>query len=539
MLQIPQRTMNTISDPVVWPSISEELSPFMKYCKGVVLNAGSGQRDIQLGQRDINIDIIPENQPDIVGDLHAIPLRDASVDTVVSIAVLEHTRYPWVVAQEFYRVLKPGGFGVIAVPFLQPQHACPNDFVRFTENGLIELAKYVGFEVVETAKAHHFGQTLAWLLWKYIEANQPRKVMRPLWFNLIHQLSKGKILKGDSPDTHNTHYIVVRKPGDSGRRADDNRAVIEAKESKLWFLPLLCCPQTRQPLHLENNELISEDGQFKYQFVNKEIPSLLPPSSSEDRDAIADRSTAINPEFRIASEANFTVQFTPQIRSVLSKTAQKVAVLVSTEYEGLSKNGGIGTYYTALSQKLAASGWYVILLLCHTEDVFLGNSKIPALKHVFSTHETAQVLDLQIAHSRFLSDARRDDLLIDYQSLSALYFTQAVCDYFEGAQIYVEFPETWGLAYRTIQAKKANLLPANCVTAVTMHSSHEWIYEVNEAYIVQFPSFFWKLFHYEQFSLENADLSFFPSYFLKSKVESYGWQTNTAKHMPYFVPLIG
>lgn len=523
--------MDITSEPLLWPPISEELAPFMKYCQGLVLNAGSGQRDIQLGQKDLNLDIVPANQPDVIADLHAIPLKDESVDTIVSIAVLEHTQYPWIVAQEFYRVLKPGCFGIIAVPFLQPQHACPNDFVRFTENGLVELMRYVGFEIVETRSAHHFGQTLAWLLWKYITANPPRKFMEPVWLTLIKQLSRGKILKGDSPDTHNTHYVIVQKPGQKTRSTIEE---LGGGNSKDWFFPLLRCPQTKQTLHREQDALVSEDGQFSYSF-EQGIPTLLPQSDQKMRLIVQAEPDA---EDKPVSQEDFQITFKPDILANLPESIDRIALLVSTEYEGLSKNGGIGTYYTSLSQKLAASGWYVVLLLCHSEESFRGISKHSALKQVFSVAETTEVLDLHPLHHRVLADTKAEDPWIDYQSLCASFFVQAFANCFSQTQLYVEFPETWGLGYRTIQAKQANLLGANCITAVTMHSGHEWIYEANEAYVVQSPNFFWKLFDYEQYSLKNADIAFFPSYFLKSKVESFGWETDRSQHMPYFVPSV-
>ncbi|MBD1837187.1 methyltransferase domain-containing protein [Coleofasciculus sp. FACHB-501] len=267
--------MSIFSNPIVWPPLSQEIAPFLKYCKGIVLNAGAGQREIKLGQKDLRIDVVSANNPDIVGDLHCIPLLDEAVDTVVSIAVLEHTRYPWVVAQEFYRVLRPNGFGVIAVPFLQPQHACPNDFIRFTENGLVELMKYVGFEVVETAHVHHFGQTLAWLLWEYFQYNKPVKFTWPVWATLINQLSQGKLLKGDSPNTHNTHYVIVRKPVSVLEEKPYYSESMANTNPQTWFFPLLSCPQNKQPLHFSEDSLISEDGQFIYS-IKDDIPHLLP-----------------------------------------------------------------------------------------------------------------------------------------------------------------------------------------------------------------------------------------------------------------------
>lgn len=271
--------MNIFSDPLVWPSLEQELAPYLKYAKGIVLNAGSGKREIQIGERDLNIDITPENKPDILGDLHSLPLQDVSVDTIVSVAVLEHTRYPWIVAKEFHRVLRNGGYGIIAVPFLQPQHACPHDYVRFTEQGLIELMKYVGFEVIETGHVHHFGQTIAWLLWEYIKGNNTPKWMLPFWGIVVNQLSKGNLFKGNSETTHNTHYVIVRKPGEIVDSSATNTQLLDNLDPDNWFYPLLLCPETSQSLHLSDGLLVSQDGQFSYD-IKYNIPYLLPKSHS-------------------------------------------------------------------------------------------------------------------------------------------------------------------------------------------------------------------------------------------------------------------
>lgn len=106
------------------------------------------------------------------------------------------------------------------------------------------------------------------------------------------------------------------------------------------------------------------------------------------------------------------------------------------------------------------------------------------------------------------------------------------------AVVYVEFPAIWGLGYRTIQAKKSGTLSNSCLVGVTDHGGFEWLREINSRYTVDYPRWFWQAYDYEQYSYENADLTCFPSYFLKSKVESYGWKTSHAVHLPYFIPVL-
>jgi len=73
---------------------------------------------------------------DLRGDLASIPLRGASVDCVLCMVVLEHTRNPRDVLLEFARVLKPGGALFMVVPFLWEEHQAPHDYFRFTRYGV-------------------------------------------------------------------------------------------------------------------------------------------------------------------------------------------------------------------------------------------------------------------------------------------------------------------------------------------------------------------------------------------------------------------
>ncbi|MEH1803813.1 MAG: glycosyltransferase [Nostoc sp.] len=245
-----------------------------------------------------------------------------------------------------------------------------------------------------------------------------------------------------------------------------------------------------------------------------------------------------NSNFIIPNWANFEISFQPQFLEKLNPLPQKIAILVSNEFEGFSQNGGIGTYYTTLSQKLKSDAWYIILLLCQTEADFQGEASFPDVDCVFSTHEIKQVLNLQPIHYQTLATTQQDAInnSFDYQSFCCLFFTQAVVSSLPDAVVYIEFPDIWGFGYRTIQAKKTGLLGDSCLTGVTAHGCFEWLREVNSKYTLEQPQWFWQAYHYEQFSYENADVAYFPSYFLKSKLESYGWKTSQSKHLPYFVP---
>ncbi len=53
------------------------------------------------------LDVSSAYGPDIVGDIHTIPLSDASIDGVICRSVLEHVERPADAVREIWRILKP------------------------------------------------------------------------------------------------------------------------------------------------------------------------------------------------------------------------------------------------------------------------------------------------------------------------------------------------------------------------------------------------------------------------------------------------
>lgn len=90
------------------------------------------------------MDPVSDYNPDIVGDIHNLPFENNSQDAIICIAVLEHVKNPIKATQEIYRVLKPGGYCFVYVPFLYYYHACPGyyaDYWRFTKDSIDWLFK--------------------------------------------------------------------------------------------------------------------------------------------------------------------------------------------------------------------------------------------------------------------------------------------------------------------------------------------------------------------------------------------------------------
>lgn len=77
--------------------------------------------------------------PEVQGDARTLPFADRSFDGVLCSQVLEHVDRPETVVREMARVLKPGGVGLISVPFFYNLHMEPHDFFRFSPYGMQRL----------------------------------------------------------------------------------------------------------------------------------------------------------------------------------------------------------------------------------------------------------------------------------------------------------------------------------------------------------------------------------------------------------------
>jgi SAM-dependent methyltransferase len=98
------------------------------------------------------MDPVADYKPDIVGDIHNIPLPNESIDAIFCLAVLEHVENPLRAMEEMGRVLREGGKMLIYVPFLYYYHAEEGyygDYWRFTHDTLVLFGKpYKKYEIV-------------------------------------------------------------------------------------------------------------------------------------------------------------------------------------------------------------------------------------------------------------------------------------------------------------------------------------------------------------------------------------------------------
>ncbi len=94
---------------------------------------------------EINLNLFPMTNVDVVASAHGLPFGDDSIDVILSAAVLEHVEHLDHTVHEMQRVLKPGGFVYIEIPFMQHYHTHDSygvkfeDYRRFTKRGLTDV----------------------------------------------------------------------------------------------------------------------------------------------------------------------------------------------------------------------------------------------------------------------------------------------------------------------------------------------------------------------------------------------------------------
>jgi SAM-dependent methyltransferase len=86
---------------------------------------------------------------DRVLDLHAIDLADGSVGTALVLDTLEHVREPQRAMRELHRVLGQDGVLVVSTVMDYPIHQAPEDYWRFTPQGLAALLEPFAAAVVQ------------------------------------------------------------------------------------------------------------------------------------------------------------------------------------------------------------------------------------------------------------------------------------------------------------------------------------------------------------------------------------------------------
>lgn len=243
-----------------------------------------------------------------------------------------------------------------------------------------------------------------------------------------------------------------------------------------------------------------------------------------------------NPGPDSGSSARLAARLKPEIEaSFEAARGRNIAILPTLEYEGIWRNGGIGTFYRGLGLQLRGHGWFTVLLNLNCVRAADPCAGLEGLDHILNIGDFDEILQQTGLSESMLSAARENHQ--GELGTKCLLLIQAMANTFAGQRIYVEFHEMEGMGYESAKAKEAGLLGPEVVIATTMHSGKEWIYETNGGTLGEDNAAYLLTATREEESFRSADAGIFPSDSLHSHVRSYGWRTDHAVKIPNPIPL--
>lgn len=152
------------------------LQEFFPRLSGEVLDAGCGSkpyRNFIPASRYVGLEFdTPRTRAcfsaDAYYDGHTFPFPAESFDAVLCSQVFEHVFTPAGFLQEIHRVLRPGGWLLLTVPFVWDEHEQPHDFARYSSFGLVALLEQAGLTVEAQRKSTTDARVLFQLLNAYL-----------------------------------------------------------------------------------------------------------------------------------------------------------------------------------------------------------------------------------------------------------------------------------------------------------------------------------------------------------------------------------
>jgi SAM-dependent methyltransferase len=154
--------------------MNRALSSFRGDIRGVVLDLASGPGASYWAWLQphaasvVKVDRTIRYRPSVVADLRRpLPLADGIADAVILSQYLNIAPDPAGLLGEMRRVLKPDGVAIVSINLIAPHNPEPNDYWRFTAEGLQLLFQRAGFGSVQVVALGDRWTAAAYLLFPF------------------------------------------------------------------------------------------------------------------------------------------------------------------------------------------------------------------------------------------------------------------------------------------------------------------------------------------------------------------------------------
>lgn len=153
-------------------SLQRSIKHVCSYANGTLLDIGCGnkiyyQDFVTYVAKYLSIDFPTtakkldlQELPDIAGDVLALPVKNAALDTVLMTQVLEHVPEPGQAIAEISRVLRKDGVLILSFPVIYWVHGEPYDFFRYTLYGIKHILKTHQLTIEKVEPQGYFWTTL-------------------------------------------------------------------------------------------------------------------------------------------------------------------------------------------------------------------------------------------------------------------------------------------------------------------------------------------------------------------------------------------
>ncbi|MFC2051605.1 class I SAM-dependent methyltransferase [Chloroflexota bacterium] len=195
-----------------WWYTRQMLQKNATYIKGTTLDLGAGMAKYKTiiepnCDNYYAMDIVANKNIDFIGDALNVPIKNDSFDTVICNQVIEHVPKPWKLIEEIYRILKKDGTLLLSGPWIATYHAHPNDYYRFSSEGLAFLLHNAGFSKIEIQAQ---GGDCA-MLTEYIRTKLEKGIFKRIIVFSLELLTRILEKEGRNYIDTSNHFVVAHK----------------------------------------------------------------------------------------------------------------------------------------------------------------------------------------------------------------------------------------------------------------------------------------------------------------------------------------